>query len=659
MVRTLINFVLFFQLLNHFSSDQEQKHSWKELDSMARSLPSHRLDSAEYYATQALELAKRDGLNGQMAKSYATLGRLNIESNNFRQAISLLNKGLEYASNDTIKADLYNALGRAYDELAKPDSAIVFILKGLEIYENFEPSYRARSFRNLGFVYRSMLEYEESLNFFKKERDIEQQFGLNDAYKRTLMNIGLLYYDMDQYDSAINYFDQSFALLDEERDAKGFAVYYNNMAASYMDMGQLEKALPYAKENLKWKKKLGDTESLAIAYNILSNLYYELNDFTRAETYASEAVMLTDTLPPSTAKLNALRCLVHAKIRVGDTTGTVGLLEKATDVSNELFEAEKTKAFAAISVQYEADRKEIENQLLKSNASSSQKTIRNQYFVILGGGILLLVLVTLIIIVWDRNKLIRSTHLQLNRQKEEMQAQKDLLEEVNRTKDRFFSIISHDLRGPVNSFQGLSALIKIYLENGQTEQISELIHAMDQSSQRLAGLLDNLLNWALTQEGAFPYNPESFELKPVILEIFNIFQSAAKAKEITVEHDIDPDFTVFADQNGIKTVLRNLLNNAIKYSKRGDRILINSTKTAESTIVSIKDTGIGISSTRLSCLFNMEKSTSLPGSAGEKGSGLGLVLCKELVDLNKGKIWAESEEGKGSTFFVELPRFRS
>lgn len=633
---------------------QNLDQQWRKLDSMAMDLPRDYADSAKNYALKALEIAKQNNNQRQLAITYHNLGLLSNEVNDFEKAIAYLEQGLKYVYNDTLKAAIYTDLGRAYDDSSRPDSAVVYILKGLEINETLGPAYEARSLRKLAFSYRSVAEYERSLSFFKKALQKEKEAGLDSYLKRSYMNIGLLYHDTDRYDSAIYYFKKSYALIDDV-DIRGNAVYNNNMASCYLKMGKPKKALPFAKENLNWKLKLGDQESLTYAYNILSDLHLQLRNYAKAKEYATKAMTTIDTFPASHAKMNAYKYLLNSKIMLRDTTGTLELLKNTLSINQELFDNEKAKTFAELTVQYEANKKFTENQVLKSAAVADDTTINNQYAVILAGSIVVILLVALVLIIGDRSQQNRLAHLQMSEQKEEIEAQRNQLEEMNRTKDRFFGIISHDLRGPVNAFQGLSALTRMNLEKGDQDQIPELLDLMDKSSNRLSTLLDNLLNWALTQDGSFPYSPEAFRLEEKLMEVLDIFRSSARAKGITLKDSTDPSTTLFADANGFKTIVRNLLNNAIKYSKKGDIIEIKSLTKNQKVCLQISDTGAGMSQSQLNHLFNLEKNQSSPGTAGEKGSGLGLVLCKELIELNLGKITVESELGKGTTFEIEFP----
>lgn len=250
------------------------------------------------------------------------------------------------------------------------------------------------------------------------------------------------------------------------------------------------------------------------------------------------------------------------------------------------------------------------------------------------------------------------THQDITRRKraeEELIESNRKLEEMNAAKDKFFSIIAHDLRSPFNSILGFTELISEQVQEKNYENLEQYSRIILQSSHRVMDLLTNLLEWSRSQTGRIEYNPEHFEFVSFTKDIVHLFVDLAAQKSISITMELPSFSTVFADQPMISTVLRNLLSNAIKYTKPGGRIVISSRINAEEVEVAITDNGIGISKERAAKLFRVEENESTPGTNLEKGTGLGLILCKEFIDKHRGRIWAESIEGKGSVFSFSLP----
>jgi signal transduction histidine kinase len=242
------------------------------------------------------------------------------------------------------------------------------------------------------------------------------------------------------------------------------------------------------------------------------------------------------------------------------------------------------------------------------------------------------------------------------REKAEIEVQKQALElsQLNATKDKFFSMIAHDLRNPFNNIQGLSELVLSELENKNYENIAEYTDYIMQSSKKTYELLENLLEWAKIQTGRLEANPERFRILSIIRDNASLLNEIASKKEIEILIDEKKNPEVYADKNMIKTVIRNLITNALKFTPSKGKINIKINEEDEYVRVGITDTGIGIQKEDLPKLFKIDSGNAIRNKE-ERGSGLGLILCKELIEINNGEIFVESEAGKGSTFYFTLP----
>lgn len=230
------------------------------------------------------------------------------------------------------------------------------------------------------------------------------------------------------------------------------------------------------------------------------------------------------------------------------------------------------------------------------------------------------------------------------------------LHDANFTKDRFFSIIAHDLRSPFTSILGFSRLLNEEYDDFSNDDRKMMIKQILTSTETTFQLLDNLLTWAKTQLGRTSFNPEYFDIESLIVETINLSIAQAKIKGISLKVLIADKSTVYADVNMIRTVLRNLLSNSIKFSYEGAMITIEASRVDDKARITIIDTGMGIEPKTLKALFSLdEKVCSTKGTANEKGTGLGLILCKEFVEKNGGAISVESAVGEGSKFSFTIP----
>lgn len=228
------------------------------------------------------------------------------------------------------------------------------------------------------------------------------------------------------------------------------------------------------------------------------------------------------------------------------------------------------------------------------------------------------------------------------------------LKEINATKDKFFSIIAHDLRNPFNVILGYSQLLALNVSNMNTELIQKNVNNIQKSAQCAFDLLQNLLEWARSQTGKIAFHPEETSVQQLILTAFEATKLAAQNKQIDIDVNFEADKLVFADKNLINTVLRNLISNAIKFTPKNGQITIRTSSDSENVMISVIDNGRGILKEHIDLLFNINEKISHPGTENEPGTGLGLILCKEFIEKHGGEIKIESEPGKGSVFSFTL-----
>jgi signal transduction histidine kinase len=244
----------------------------------------------------------------------------------------------------------------------------------------------------------------------------------------------------------------------------------------------------------------------------------------------------------------------------------------------------------------------------------------------------------------------------------QIKIQNDELQKLNATKDKFFSIIAHDLKSPFNAIVGFSDMLVKQVDRMDQEGIAKFAGIIHQSSQKAMDLLMNLMEWSQSQTGRMEFSPERFDLVSLIKEVELLFIDVAEQKAIEMKNDLPSDAFVYADEAMISTVIRNLISNAIKFTDPGGKIIISARQHPDELIVSVTDTGVGIPKNKIEKLFRIDENYSTSGTQNETGTGLGLILCQEFISQHQGKIWAESQVGNpsagrtgGSTFYFSLP----
>jgi two-component system, sensor histidine kinase and response regulator len=244
---------------------------------------------------------------------------------------------------------------------------------------------------------------------------------------------------------------------------------------------------------------------------------------------------------------------------------------------------------------------------------------------------------------------------ELEAQQIELKNANEKLHELNASKDKFFSIISHDLRSPFNTLLGFAQLLSDNLDRYDTAQVNDNVNKIRNSAERLYALLENLLTWSRIQRGVMEHFPEVLDLYEIVEDNLELFTPHAEQKGVALHSRIQENTCVYADHSMVDTIIRNLTSNALKFTPSGGNITISAESHNAGLQVTVADTGLGIPEDVLPCLLRLDRQYSAVGTAGETGTGLGLILCKELVEKNCGTIWIESVLNKGSTFCFTLP----
>ncbi|PHI19236.1 hypothetical protein CEQ90_13565 [Lewinellaceae bacterium SD302] len=372
-------------------------------------------------------------------------------------------------------------------------------------------------------------------------------------------------------------------------------------AVSLDTLNRMEEAEYWAKLGVRASKKFADPRHLRNSYDLLSWVQYKRGKMRAAYDNLYEAMALGDTI----FRDNLENALADERVR------------------QNVAAAEEDKLAA-----------EVKAELL---------TARNRLWIGLALALGLLLAVGGFLLV------------QLQRARRHLSDNNRKLAALNATKDKFFGLIAHDLRSPVVAFSGVGEQMRYYLEKEEPEKMKRLAERVEQTADGLSGLLDNLLNWALLQRGMIPYQPERVCVAEVFAENEQLFHEMAERKRITINCAAAPELQAYADPRALSTVVRNLLSNALKFSETGQEVKLMAKAEGDRVLIEVIDAGTGISPERLEKLFALEKH-STKGTAGEKGSGLGLRLVGELVELNRGEVSVSSEPGLGSCFRVRLPR---
>lgn len=546
---------------------------------------------------------------------------------------------------------LYHAnfnLGVAYRLIGKLDTALEYLFESANVAlkESNLQEFLPDVYAEISTCYTQNGDSDNALLYGSKSIAILRKSENKRVLALTLLNYGYDYYLIEEYDSAMAYYNESEPLLKEIDLTIGLAYIRGNRALVYWKNGDIQKAKEDLFLAIDMLQPYGDTYGISDYYNQLAKIFHEENSFGEAIKYAGLGFQMAseeDYKEQARDAAQLLSKLYQAREEFDQAFNYQSEYYKYRDSIQNLA---TTQRLANLRVEFEVGRKQDQvDRLLEQKQS-------NRTIMIIGAFSFLAVIVLVFIIYGsfkDKNEL-----------SQKLENQNDSLQEANQTKDRFFSIISHDLRGPVNALNGLVGVVKFYVNEGKTAQLEELTQRMEEATGKLVKLLDSLLSWSMQQQGHFPYFPEQVSLGELFREVTEMFENSAISKKISLSYELDDDISLYADRNSTSTMLRNLVNNAVKFTGEGGEVRLSALSDALGNCkIKVADTGIGMPKEKLAKLFNLNENISTRGTAGESGLGLGLQLVYEFVQLNKGKIGVESEDGKGTTFEIQLPTSKS
>ena len=565
------------------------------------------------YATEAYQLASKSQNLNWLYLSTIDLGHIHKKKGNLEEALKAFIHGAELAikkNNKKQEAIALSAIATVYRVEENYSTALIYYNQGIsKLREVNDSTNLAKSLMNTGELYRVNHILDTALIYFEESGQLFDQlnFKIGNAYN--LGNIGLVYAEQGKYQLAESYLLQASDILQELGDRYPIAVYNTYMADIYRERGDLDHAFDYAHKSYQIGVEEGLKEQIRDASLKLSEFYDEAKDYKNAFYFQQEYIKYKDSLN----------------------------------------NAETMQQLADLRTEFEVSQKQAEVDSLEN-----EKKIRTIIGVAFTVVFVLVIIISIMLFKSNKNKI--KTNRLLLAQNERLEAQRDELDQLNNTKDRFFSIISHDLRGPVGGIKGLIDLMKMYMEDKSYGELDELVMHIDKSAKKLSFLLDNLLSWAVNQQGQFPHHPENLELKPLVDEIVDIFHDLFRAKDLKVKVDIPNSVKVLADKNSVQTVIRNLISNAIKFTAKGGLITIKGEGSGKDVKLKVIDTGVGIPAEKIANLFKLKEKKSTGGTNGEKGMGLGLRLAFEFAEMNNGNIKVNSIENEGTTFTVSLPK---
>ncbi len=544
-----------------------------------------------------------------------------------------------------LQAEAEKTLALLHAEAGNYVESISAALSALSIFQGLKDiKEECRMYVYLGIIYKYQVQYEQSLEYYGKAEVIATQQQYDTLKASILGNIGNVYIQKKEFDKALEYHQKALEAFKAINSPTGISNSLHNLGMIYREQGLFEKALDYYRQSLDSDSDSDNLRNIALTHIEFMELYLELGNFQEALANGEEALELAEKVQSLRLKSQVLEYLPLIYAAQGNYSAARDRLKEFQQISDSLQRVTVAEQVAEMQTRFDTQEKEKELRLQEYQLEAQRLSIRQQRLFIAILICVLLLSALMAYLLFNRYRIKQKTRrLQLK-----MEA--DNIRQLDQMKSRFFANISHEFRTPLN-------LILAPLQNRTKSPDAQDLDMMRRNAGRLLRLVNQLLDLARIEVGLMPLDKKNLEVSRFLAEIAQAFVPMAEAKKVDYQIDIpERDFILQTDADKLEKIAYNLLSNAIKFTDTGGRVGVHLAKDAEGKIrFSVSDTGIGINKDLKSRIFERFYQADSSTTRQHEGSGIGLALTKELVDLLGAQIHVDSQEGKGSTFTVLLP----
>lgn len=645
-----------------------------KLAKLSKKYLKYQIDTSFILAQKAIQLSEILNYDFGYAKSLNQMGLVYKYLSKYDSALSYYNKSLvkfDSLKNNFEQASVLNRMGNVYKRYGKYDSSIKCFRKSLRIYQSLNDSSHIISvINNLGVLYSDMGKYEKSLEYYFTYLNICKSMNKTSNFHIVYMNIANVYSRMRNNNKAIEYYKLALDLFQNQNNKYDQLKLIHNIGVSYEYSHKYKEAKYYYLKAISIEKEINEKEMLIFSLQGLGNVLIKLGKFNDGITYLKKSYQLATEIGDIRKEHKLSSSLYYAYENIGDYKRGMFYLKRFVVLEDSIYNLDKKTQIVKLEEKYKAEKREqqiavLEKEqqiqkleLFKKNLEAKQKSSQRNVLILIVAFVIIL-LVYFAFVSKKRKRLnellIKQNKKIIDQRTEIVKRNRDLLES-NNTKDKLFQIIAHDLRSPLVSMDSISQLIPYWIEEQDYESLGKISKTLELSITNLLSLIDNLLNWALSQQGKFPYKPENFKIVETIKHAMDIYLPIAQMKNIDLKLKMSAEAIVYADKNMLLTIIRNLLNNAVKFTPEKGQIRVGVDYNKQFAKVWVKDSGIGIPKEKRESIFELANG-GLKGTKGEAGKGVGLFFCKEFVNLNNGDVFIDSEQGKGTTISFTLPLF--
>lgn len=672
-IRFRISFFIFCFILTSLSSQITKRDSIKQqVENLKKTLPNfqkdtlyintlldlafenryYNLDTLYLLTNEALGLSESIDFKIGKAKCYFNLGTFFSKKGKHELALknfSISNNQAKEHAEYELELTTIDAIAYEYEFKGNFTLALKTYLEGKERAESLKNFTSLANFNaNIASLYLQLNDYDMALNYYTKAKIIRVKLGKPIALAKTNCNIAHLNIDLKKFDIALKNLDYSLKIFKENAILDWLAYAYEIKGKLFLKKNEFETAVLWYQKSEAIYKELDDEYYQIRMLLGMSEALLGLNKNELSFKYANKARKLSEKLTFTKGSKDSARMLFLINKSNGEFETALKYYEKYQTLKDSLSIKENNKALMLFKAQ-----KEYEEEKEEFIEANEELVAKQKSYVFISIGILIFLL-TVLFLVKRNEKNYKSLNQKLMIQQANLKQSEKQLRYTNLTKNKLFSIVGHDLRGPIISFQ---ELIKLHLKGSiSKKEFIAFVPKLKTYIDSIAFTLDNLLHWGQTQINGLTTNPTNNIVQNILDDNISLLSEIASKKSISIQNNISSNIVSFADGNHLDVVVRNLLNNALKFTEENGEISIGAADRLNFWEIYIKDTGIGMDKKTIDEIFNTDKTYSTVGTNKEKGTGLGISLCKELIELNGGKIWVESSLNIGSSFFFTLPK---
>lgn len=613
---------------------------------------------AGQYYREAIALATSGNLLRYKAIALDKLGSLVRRTGLYDQSLAYHQEAMEIATalgDKQLLASIYDHIGVVYRRKTDDNLALKYHLMALTTAEEIQDNRTiAYSCNSIGIIYTYQKNYEEALEYFDRALLLAERNENQNGVAINLNCIAWVYERQEKYDSAISYYEQSLEVNETSGNHEGMAICYNDLGKLYRTMGEYNKSLEYYSKTLEIHESKGDLLHVATNRINLGQVYADLGEYQRSLSELYDVLDLAMQLGSKRLLMDCYEQLANTHEELHHYESSLYYLKNYAAYRDSIYNEESSRQIAEFRTLFDTEKKEKENILLVAEKNALDAQVKRQRLTVFAVSAFLLLFTAISVYLFAiRRKLLRYQE-KINHQNEQLIENEKKLNEMIATKDKFFKIIAHDLRNHFNGLLGYSDLLAQTHRELDVDERDNMINDVADISKNTFSLLENLLVWSRSQTDDMPFAPKLHNLSELVQSNIDSVHSHVKSKGLKLASGVDENLKVYADREMLNTILRNLIMNAIKFSNKGSEVHIDAVQEKDRVRISVRDQGVGMSREKMEILFDITQKTSTLGTKQEKGTGIGLALCKEFIEAHGGEIHVESEEGKGSVFSVVL-----